>query len=55
MRIELSIILQILLESLPVSSSGNLALVKATNEDELLHTIPSIIVEEGGYSLATVV
>ena len=36
-------------------SSGNLALVKATNEDELLHTIPSIIVEEGGYSLATVV
>ncbi len=36
-------------------SAGNLALVKATKEDELLHTITNVIVEKGGYALATVV
>ncbi|MDX1808970.1 MAG: PAS domain S-box protein [Sulfurospirillaceae bacterium] len=33
----------------------NLALVKASNEDELIHTITNIIVQTGGYALATIV
>ena len=41
--------------ALQTLSAGNLALVKASNEDDLLHTVTSIIVEKGGYALATVV
>lgn len=41
--------------ALKTLSAGNLALVHAVNEDELLHTVTSAIVETGGYSLATVV
>jgi PAS domain S-box-containing protein len=35
-------------------SAGNLALVRATNEDELLRSVTSIIVKQGGYSMAAV-
>lgn len=35
-------------------SAGNLALVRATNEDELLKTVTKVIVQEGGYALAVV-
>ncbi len=41
--------------ALKTLSAGNVALVKATNEDELLHTITKVIVQKGGYALATVV
>lgn len=35
-------------------SAGNLALVRASNEDELLREVTKIIVEKGGYLLAVV-
>jgi len=35
-------------------SAGNLALVRAANEDELLRAVTKVIVEEGGYRLAVV-
>lgn len=35
-------------------SAGNLALVRAANEDELLRAVTNVIVEEGGYRLAVV-
>ncbi|WP_345991716.1 HD domain-containing phosphohydrolase [Sulfurimonas sp. HSL-1716] len=35
-------------------SAGNLALVRATNEEELLQSVTDIIVEKGGYNLAMV-
>jgi PAS domain S-box-containing protein len=40
--------------ALQTLSAGNLALVRAGNEDELLRSVTNIIVEKGGYSLATV-
>ena len=41
--------------ALKTLSAGTLALVKATSEDELLHTVTSVIIEKGGYALTTVV
>ncbi|MDD5265524.1 MAG: PAS domain S-box protein [Methylococcales bacterium] len=41
--------------ALKTLSAGNLALLQATQEDELLRKAVSIIVEQGGYSLAVVV
>ncbi|MDD2357340.1 MAG: PAS domain S-box protein [Thiovulaceae bacterium] len=41
--------------ALKTLSAGNIALVKASNEDDLLYTVTSIIVDKGGYALATVV
>lgn len=35
-------------------SAGNLALLKAKDEDELLKMVTNVIVEKGGYSMATV-
>jgi PAS domain S-box-containing protein len=40
--------------ALKTLSAGNLALVRATSEDELLRTVTGIIVEQGGYGLAVV-
>lgn len=40
--------------ALQTLSAGNLALVHATTEEELLQTITNVIVEKGGYHLAAV-
>jgi len=40
--------------SLKTLSAGNLALVRAENEDDLLRMVTSVIVEQGGYALAVV-
>jgi PAS domain S-box-containing protein len=40
--------------TLKTLSAGNLALVRATSEDELLCTVMDIIVDKGGYSMAAV-
>ena len=40
--------------ALKTLSAGNLALVRAKSEDELLHAVTGIIVEAGGYDLAAV-
>lgn len=40
--------------SLKTLSSGNMALVRAESEDELLKTITNVIVKEGSYNLAMV-
>ena len=40
--------------ALKTLSSGNLALVRATNEDELLRSVTRVIVETGGYLMAWV-
>ena len=40
--------------ALKTLSAGNLALVRAENEDELLRTVTSVIVDKGGYCLAAV-
>ena len=40
--------------ALKTLSAGNLALVRASSEDELIHEVTRIIVEKGGYSLAVV-
>ena len=40
--------------ALQTLSAGNLALVRATNEDELLQAVTSVIVEHGGYAQAVV-
>jgi PAS domain S-box-containing protein len=40
--------------ALKTLSAGNLALVRAASEDELLRTVTGIIVEQGGYSMAAV-
>lgn len=40
--------------ALKTLSAGNLALVQAQNEDELLQRVTDVIVNEGGYSLAVV-
>ncbi|MCK9373269.1 MAG: PAS domain S-box protein [Sulfuricurvum sp.] len=41
-------------QALKTLSAGNLALVRATDEDELLKTVTKVIVQEGGYALAVV-
>lgn len=40
--------------ALKTLSAGNLALVRAASEDELLRSVTNIIVEQGGYRLAAV-
>lgn len=40
--------------ALKTLSAGNLALVRAANEDELLRSVTSVIAEQGGYSMAMV-
>ena len=40
--------------ALKTLSAGNLALVQATSEDELLRMVTRVIVEQGGYDLAVV-
>lgn len=40
--------------ALKTLSAGNLALVRAANEDELLQSVTAVIVEQGGYSTAMV-
>lgn len=40
--------------ALKTISAGNMALVKATNEEELLRTVTNVIVETGGYRMAWV-
>ncbi|MDD5053055.1 MAG: PAS domain S-box protein [Sulfuricurvum sp.] len=40
--------------ALKTLSAGNIALVKAKNEEELLQSVTNVIVEKGGYSMAVV-
>lgn len=40
--------------ALQTLSAGNMALLQATSEEELLRTLTNVIVEKGGYSLARV-
>lgn len=40
--------------ALKTLSAGNLALVRATSEDGLLHDVTNVLVEKGGYSMAAV-
>lgn len=40
--------------ALKTLSAGNLALVRAQNEDELLHAVTNVLVDLGGYCLAVV-
>ena len=40
--------------ALKTLSAGNLALIKAADEDALLHAVTNVLVETGGYSMAAV-